>query len=233
MGANGAFSLLISSRLPLQTVHEYTIEAIQIRVPHRMLTDQESADAVEAAEVARLCTDYLALAVKLSRPLARLYPWLADDLESEATLALLKAARTRHSWKAAFATLVRLQVARKCLALVRADANRPDSPGRVEACREEHGRGLYGSPYQQQHRDPVSGVVDDAPSAELIAEVRDLLGLLPPERRKAIERHFFDGETWVAMGAERGVTGNAEQQARARDLATMRAAAEQHNEDKT
>lgn len=185
-------------------------------------TRPDPNDPAERAEVARLCEDYMPLALKIARKYARLFPSLDFDFESEAGEGLWKAAKTRHTWPAKFATLVRLQVVGRCTELITQERKRPDSPlNAADDTNEGDG------PPQSI----ASSVADDARPVEVMAEVRDLLFQLPQKRRATIIRHFFGGEEWTELGAEFGVSGKAVEQMAARDLATVRGIVRQDSDE--
>lgn len=192
---------------------------------------EEVSASAERAAVERLVNDYFKLAVKIARRMGAQFPWLSDDFESEAGLALLKAVRTRHAYRGKFETLVHWHVVRNCLQLVESERKRPDSRFNSvdveDSARREYkapGRGGGGDANPKQGS--CSGLPDDAPAAAVMTDLLDLLERLPEKRREAIRRHFFDGESWEELGAERGVSRQAVGQMAERDLAKLRRAAE-------
>ncbi len=183
-------------------------------------------DPAERAEVERLCNDYFKLAVKIARRWGKMFPWLSDDFESDGGLALLRAARTRHTFGGKFETLVYRHVERACLRLLTKERNRPDSRFNTESMPGEggHGQGAH-------EADKAAGIVDDTHAAELVVEVRDLLEQLPAARRSRIVRLFFGGEHWTEIAAELGISPQAVGAAARRDMGKLHKAAEGINNE--
>lgn len=171
--------------------------------------DTHDDDAAERAEVERLCSEYLPYSAKLARKWGRDWGWLSDDFESEAAMALWRAAEVRGNYKIPFKLLVRLFVTRRCLNLLRKESARPDSP--FNAVRAAPG----GPPV-------VQGVTDDATDGCELVDLYDLLDQLPSAQRWRIERRYLDAETLQAIGEAVGVSKPAALQAVRKAVRTLR-----------
>lgn len=157
---------------------------------------------------------YSPLARAVARQWGAAYPWLADDFESDAGLALFRALRSPAAATAAnLGGLVRVAVRYALIRRLRIERTRnPVSFARREV--RDHVGALV---------DPLDAVADDTPEVGAALEVAELLALLPADRRADVERHFREGVTYDALGTERGVTGAAVRQAVGAALAQLRA----------
>lgn len=165
-------------------------------------------DAAERAAVEEFCRAHFALAQRIARKWARWFPSLDIDLESDAMLALWKAARTRATWPGKAESLVHLHCHAACMRLICRERRRPDS-------QVSTGQPAEGPPL-------VEAVADATPPAALYAELADLLNQLPAKRRERIVRRFLDGDAYTALGAEDGITGEGVAMMIGRDFAKLR-----------
>ena len=181
-----------------------------LSVPNLMTT------ATEAADLAR---HYEPLALAMVRKAAGAYPWLADDFESDARLALWKAAEDFDPAAGVpFLGYARMLIRFAILTRLRTERRTNQS-----AFRRAGAVALDGAEVEA-----VETLADDMRpvGADLeAAEVAKLLDLVPADRRRDLVRHVIDGETLTALGAERGVSRDAMRNRLGRELAKLRAAA--------
>ena len=163
-------------------------------------------------EVNRICTEYMPLTRAIAKRHAQRFPSLGIDLESEAMLGLWAAARHRHVWRTEFASLVWLNVTRRCVRLITRERARPDGTARDGAVSSEVGWLIDEADWELRETGP-----------ELQATIADLLNTITAKQRARIVRKFFGGASTGDLAADALVSQETIRAMLEADLATLRA----------
>lgn len=159
-----------------------------------------------ATDAADLVERYVPLALAVARRMGARLPWLLDDLVSEAG-------------SAAFPTWARRHIRWAVLRRIKIETRKNPTAFRPQLV-DVKGRPADLAAFVADEDAPEVGT--EIETAEL---VEHLLGTLPPDRRRHVERHVLDGETCDAIAGEHGTTrGNIGDLIR-RDLKKLRKAA--------
>lgn len=155
-----------------------------------------------ATDATELVDQFTPLALGMARRWGTQFPWLLDDLASDASLALWQAAQ---SWKpehSKFPTWARKQI--RWALVKRLENERAKNP---LAFRPQ----FVPTPKNDLHPLDLAPARSRAPDelaeiADAVANLPALLAVLPENRRALVVRHFANGETCAELAEEYATT---------------------------